>query len=182
MKRAFQPGFTLIEMMIVVAIISSLAAIAIPAYQGYVMRARVSEGLSLAAAARMAVIETIATTTTPSVAAYPGTGASAAPTATLASYRYEFAGGSNVASIAIAGISSLTTPAMGDGRITITYSGQAATMLGAPLLLTPGSGSIINSGVPSGPMQPSQAIVWGCGTANEAALKYLPAHCRYVVP
>jgi len=52
-----QQGFTLIELMIVVAIIGILAAIAIPAYQDYTIRAQVSEGLSLAAAAKAAVAE-----------------------------------------------------------------------------------------------------------------------------
>ena len=56
MKRA-QQGFTLIELMIVVAIIGILAAVALPAYQDYTKRSRVSEGLSLAAGAKTAMAE-----------------------------------------------------------------------------------------------------------------------------
>ena len=56
MKKV-QQGFTLIELMIVVAIIGILAAIAIPAYQDYTIRAQVSEGLSLSGAAKAAVTE-----------------------------------------------------------------------------------------------------------------------------
>lgn len=55
--KALQKGFTLIELMIVVAIIGILAAIAIPAYQDYTIRAQVSEGLNLAAAAKTSVSE-----------------------------------------------------------------------------------------------------------------------------
>src|SRR6188472_4426721 len=55
--KATQKGFTLIELMIVVAIIGILAAIAIPAYQDYTIRAQVTEGLNLAAAAKAAVSE-----------------------------------------------------------------------------------------------------------------------------
>lgn len=53
-----QKGFTLIELMIVIAIIGILAAIALPAYQDYTVRSKVSEGLNMVGAAKLAVAET----------------------------------------------------------------------------------------------------------------------------
>ena len=72
MNKQIQKGFTLIELMIVIAIIGILAAIAIPAYQDYVIRSQVTEGLSLADGAKTALAEFASNTGT-----WPTTNASA---------------------------------------------------------------------------------------------------------
>ncbi|MDP3812725.1 MAG: pilin [Hydrogenophaga sp.] len=157
MKRSMQKGFTLIELMIVVAIIGILAAVALPAYQDYTVRARVTEGLTLAGSAKTAVSENAAN-------GLPFGSGWAVPTATA-----------NVASVALTSA---------NGEIVITYTGRVGA--GAPTLVlaprdgavalaegtVPAAGSITwfcnSAGSPAGSR----------GTLGTIAARFVPADCR----
>ena len=115
--KKMQQGFTLIELMIVVAIIGILAAIAIPAYQDYTIRAQVSEGLNLSAGAKAAISEYFMDSGN-----FPGSNTDAGlETSTNITGNY------------------VTGVAVGTGGvITVTYGNQANTQInGDTLTLTP---------------------------------------------
>ncbi|MBK7902880.1 MAG: pilin [Proteobacteria bacterium] len=161
-NRSVQKGFTLIELMIVVAIIGILAAIAIPAYQDYLIRSQVSEGLTMASAAKASVSEYYA-----NHGSWPADNDSAGMgSATDIQGKY---------------VSSIT---VGGGGITVAYGNEVnSTVAGDQVGLTPGAsvnGDVIwRCGDPAA--DPS-----GWDTAGTAATdgtttianKYLPSSCR----
>jgi len=155
--KSVQKGFTLIELMIVVAIIGILAAIAIPAYQDYTVRSQVTEGMNLASAVETGAAEYFANT-----GSFPTTLSAAGISSSPA--------GKYVSAIAL------------NGSITVTYGNQVNSVvtgqtLGLTPYLSPNNDIIWVCGNHTNPTGSTLATGVTAATTNVVD-KYLPQTCR----
>jgi len=150
MKSKLQQGFTLIELMIVVAIIGILAAVALPAYQDYTTRAKVSEVILAADPAKVAVSEY-----------YQANGAMPATSSMVAGTDFTSTASKYVNDVAYALSGTL-------GKVTVTTTTTGDTNIASKTLTLTGTGG--TGGV----------VTWACsaGATNPITAKYLPASCK----
>lgn len=149
-KAQAQKGFTLIELMITVTIVGVLAALAVPAYQDYAIRAQVAEGIALASGGKVVVAEYFSNR-----GEFPADNDAAG---------YDGAVGKYVSAVEIAGTD--------DTEVTInaTFGGTTATDANVNAKLSGGTVGIVGT-----PDADSGVIVWSCSGSIDQ--KYLPSSC-----
>ncbi|MDP2418449.1 MAG: pilin [Hydrogenophaga sp.] len=162
MKHSIQKGFTLIELMIVVAIIGILAAVALPAYQDYTVRAKMSEVILAGSTCRTGITEVYQT-----ASAAPGAGNWGCETSASTKYVSAIATDAN-------GVATINTRGFGDTAI------DAKTVV-----LTPFQTDTVAKNVTTAGHLGSPVFKWECGPGagtTGVPAKYLPGSCRFVPP
>ncbi len=173
MKRSIQKGFTLIELMIVVAIIGILAAVALPAYQDYTVRAKLSEGIVAASALKNVIVDGFTSDGMPGVLAAAGS-INAQPN--NSKYVTSIIAAPLTGELAVTFVNAATgLPAAGSN--TLNFTPGVKTGAGVAVALAPGLQGSIDWGCSSAGQVKALATVTN-PTIGLVPVRYAPSECR----